>query len=514
MTSTAATGALSGRKTIVAGLMLSMFLVALDGTVVSTAMPSIVGNLGGFSLYAWVPSVYLLTTAVSTPLYGKIADLTGRKRILFVGIGLFLLGSAASGASQSMLMLIIFRALQGLGAGAVMPVTTTIIADIFSLEQRARMQGLFSSVWGISSVIGPLLGGALVDGIGWRWIFYLNIPFGLLAIALISSAFREQPVTRQHALDTLGAGYLATALTALLLVLIEGGQAWAWLSWQSALLASLAIVTFAAFIVQERRAVEPVIPLSLFSSRIIVVPAIGTFFAGIVIIGVTFEVPLFVQGLLGGDALKAGLALTPMSIGWPLAGAISGRLAIRFGYRATATAGMILNVVGAGLFLSLSPGSSLWQPAVFSFVVGVGMGLSTTPMLIAVQSAVPWARRGLATATNMFVRSFGQVVGLAVMGAIINAATGSLAGSVTSQSLEIQRRHDIPAATLVHIHTALFHGIHQAFLSGFAAAIVGVLVVAALPGGSAREHVVDEGDTAVRTSESEAPAQAVAPRVS
>ena len=183
-----------------AGLMLSMFLVALDGTIVSTAMPSIVGNLGGFALYAWVPSIYLLTTAVTTPLYGKLADLFGRKRVLFVGIGLFLLGSVLSGAAPSMVVLILFRALQGLGAGAVMPVTTTIIGDIFTLEQRARVQGVFSSVWGVASVIGPLLGGLLVDNVGWRWIFYLNLPVGALAVLMIERFFHEQAVRRSRCL--------------------------------------------------------------------------------------------------------------------------------------------------------------------------------------------------------------------------------------------------------------------------------------------------------------------------
>src|SRR5947209_11411446 len=215
---------------LVAGLMLSMFLVALDSTIVSTAMPTIAASLNGFSLYAWVPSIYLLATAVTTPIYGKLSDLFGRKHVLFFGIGAFILGSAACGAAPSMLTLIIFRAVQGVGAGAVFPVTMTIIGDLFSLEQRARMQGLFSSVWGVSSVAGPLAGGTLVDSIGWRWIFYLNLPVGIVATVLIALFFRERTEHRQHVLDLRGATYLTVALTALLLLLIEGGDAWAWVS--------------------------------------------------------------------------------------------------------------------------------------------------------------------------------------------------------------------------------------------------------------------------------------------
>lgn len=478
-----------GTAPIVAGLMLSMFLVALDATIVSTAMPSIVGNLGGFTLYAWVPAVYLLTTAVSTPIYGKLSDLFGRKPVLFFGIGLFLLGSVTSGAAPTMLLLIVFRALQGLGAGAVQPITITIIGDIFTLEQRARVQGFFSSVWGVSSLIGPLLGGWLVDSVGWRWIFYLNLPVGLLAITAIGWFFHEQPVSRRHRLDLAGATLLTCALTAVLLFLIEGNQAWPWVSIQSLALVVIGLSSLALFISQERHAAEPVVPLDLFQSRIIAVSSVGMFFAGAVMIGVTFEVPLFAQGVLGQDALHAGLALAPMTLGWPLAGAVSGRLALRFGYRATAVAGLICDVVGVALLLTLGPASSIAEAAAFSFLVGVGLGLSSTPMLIAVQSAVAWSRRGIATGTNMFVRSFGSVVGLAVMGAIVNHATGSVGGSTaTNQVLDVRAHHAVPPALLHQIHLTIFSGVHQTFFAVLVSAVLGLIVVFYLPGGSAREH--------------------------
>jgi EmrB/QacA subfamily drug resistance transporter len=474
-------------RPIIAGLMLSMFLVALDGTIVSTAMPTIAGDLNGFALYAWVPSIYLLTSAVTTPIYGKVADLFGRKHVLFLGIGLFLLGSITSGAATSIGLLILFRGIQGLGAGAVQPVTMTIIGDIFTLEQRARMQGLFSSVWGISSVLGPLLGGAMVDNIGWRWIFYLNIPVGILAVIMIGTFFHEHAVPRRHTLDLAGATYLTVGLSAMLLLFIEGGSAWPWLSWQTAALSVVGLVALALFFREERRAAEPVLPLNLFNVRIIAVSTLAAIFSGAVMIGVTFEIPLYIQGVLGNDALHAGLALSPMSLGWPLAASISGRLAIRFGYRHTSLVGCALIVIGVGFLLELGLTDGFLLACLLSFVIGAGMGLSTTPMMIAVQSAVAWARRGIATSTIIFMRNFGGVVGLAVMGAIINNATGSIrSSSATNEALRLS--HRVPAAVVERIHRVLLDGIHHAFLAALIASVITLAIAFFLPGGSAHEH--------------------------
>jgi EmrB/QacA subfamily drug resistance transporter len=477
---------------VVAGLMLSMFLVALDGTVVSTAMPSIAADLKGFNLYAWVPAIYLLTTAVTTPIYGKLSDLFGRKPILYVGIGLFLLGSITSGMAPNMLFLIVARAVQGLGAGAVQPITMTIIGDFFSLEQRARVQGFFSSVWGISSVIGPLVGGLFVDNVGWRWIFYINIPFGIFATVLISMFFHEKAVHREHKLDILGATLMTAGLTAVLLFLIEGGQAWPWVSLQSGGLLIVTALALALFLWQERRAAEPALPLDLFHSRIISVSALGSFFAGVVLISVSFEIPLFVQGVLGEDALHAGVALAPMSIGWPLAGSIAGRLVIRYGYRWTAVTGMVLDVIGMALLLTIGTSSSFIVVSGYCFIVGVGLGLASNPMLIAVQSAVAWARRGVATATNMFVRSFGSVVGLALMGAIINRATAGYSNASENQAISVHGHHNLSPVLLQHIHQSLFDGIHIAFIAALVAAVLGTAVVSRLPSGSALEHQAAE----------------------
>jgi EmrB/QacA subfamily drug resistance transporter len=471
--------------------MLCMFLVALDGTIVSTAMPTIAGDLNGFALYAWVPSIYLLTSAVSTPIYGKVADLFGRKPVLFLGIGLFLLGSVTSGAATSIGLLILFRGIQGLGAGAVQPITMTIIGDIFTLEQRARMQGVFSSVWGISSVLGPLLGGTMVDNIGWRWIFYLNLPVGILAVIMIASFFHERSVHRRHALDLAGATYLTAGLSAMLLLFIEGGSAWPWLSWQTAALSVGGLLALLLFFREERRAPEPVLPLNLFGVRIIAVSTLASMFSGAVMIGVTFEIPLYIQGVLGNDALHAGLALAPMSLGWPIAASISGRLAIRFGYRKTALVGSVLIVIGVAFLLTLGFSNGFLRSSIFSFVIGAGMGLSTTPMTIAVQSAVSWARRGIATGTMIFMRSFGGVIGLAIMGAIINNATGAIRTS-SSTNAALRLSHHVPPAVIERVHRVLLAGIHHAFLAALVASIIALVIAVFLPGGSAREHELRE----------------------
>lgn len=280
-------------------------------------------------------------------------------------------------------------------------------------------------------------------------------------------------------------------MTALLLFLIEGGQAWAWVSVQSGLLLIATVSSLGLFIRQELHAVEPALPLDLFKSRIITVSALGSFFAGVVLISVSFEIPLFVQGVLGEDALHAGIALAPMSFGWPLAGSIAGRLAIRYGYRRTAATGMVLDAIGVALLLTVGESSSYVWVSGICFVIGVGLGLSSNPMLIAVQSAVAWARRGVATATYMFVRSFGSVVGLAVMGAIINHATAGNSSTAENQALSVHGHGAVAPALLKHIHDALFSGIYMAFIAAFVAAIIGTIVVSRLPGGSALEHAVE-----------------------
>src|SRR6266496_5677142 len=325
---------------ITIALMLGMALAALDTTIVGTAMPSIVGKLGGITLYSWVFSIYLLTSTTTVPIYGKLADLYGRKPLFLFGTALFLIGSAASGAAQSMEQLILFRAIQGSGAGAVLPIVLTIIGDIFALEERAKVQGLFSGVWGLSSIVGPALGGVIVDHFSWRWVFYINIPFGLLSAFLLIVFLKENVERKKHSIDYLGSLLLTVGIVALLFALLQGGVTWAWISLPSLGLFTLAIVLLVLFLLQEARAPEPILPLTLFTNRIITISSIGGGILGVVLFGITSYVPLFVQGVRGGTATSAGVTLGPLLVAWPIAATLSGRIVIRYGYRFTAVLGM------------------------------------------------------------------------------------------------------------------------------------------------------------------------------
>lgn len=472
------------RRTIpvIISLMLTLFLTALDTTIVNTALPSISGSLGNFALYAWVPSIYLLTTAVSTPIWGKLADLYGRRPVLYAGMGIFLLGSVLSGAAPSMIFLVITRAVQGLGAGAVQPVTTTIVGDMFEPRQRARVQGFFSSVWGIAALLGPLSGGLLSDNLNWRWIFYVNVPIVILAFVLLHVFFVERGVQRDHSLDYLGASFLTLTLTALLLLVLNGETVWPWLSAQSALLVAVVVAGAVLLVRQERRAAEPVLPLALFRLKMVAVSMVAGFCIGMLRIGISFQVPLFVQGVLSRDAVQAGLALAPMSIGWPLAGSFSGRLALRYGYRTVSLCGMACCALGVCLLLTLGADSSFVSVSAFAFIVGLGLGLSATPVLVSLQSAVTWKQRGVATGSQMFMRNFGSVVGLALVGLIINHALAGKATSRTiSQVLSVRGRTSLTQPARDAIRHALLTGMHAAFFVALISAVVGFAALLAFP---------------------------------
>src|SRR5215469_16281759 len=334
---------------VTVALMLGMSLAALDTTIVGTALPSIVGKLGGISLYSWVFSVYLLTSTTTVPVYGKLADLYGRKPIFLFGSGLFLLGSIFCGAAQSMEQLIVFRAIQGLGAGAVLPIVLTIIGDIYELKERAKVQGLFSGVWGLSSIIGPALGGLIVDHFSWRWVFYINIPFGLISGILLTIYLKENVERKKQHLDYIGTLTLTSSIVALLFALLQGGTSWAWDSLPSIGLFALFIVLIGLFLREERRAADPILPLTLFNNRIIAVSSIGGLVLGVLMFGVSSYVPLFVQGVKGGTATSAGIVLGPFLLAWPIAATLSSRIVIRYGYRFTSVLGLGLATLAAAM---------------------------------------------------------------------------------------------------------------------------------------------------------------------
>ncbi len=472
MTSTgisrASVGLRSERGPILLAVMLSIGLVAIDATILATAVPAIVGDLGGFTQFPWLFSVYLLAQAVSVPVYGKVADLFGRKPVMLVGIGLFLAGSLMCGLAWSMTSLIVFRVVQGLGAGAVQPMGMTIVGDIYSLEERAKVQGYIASVWAMSSVIGPTLGGVFADYLSWRWIFFVNLPIGIAAAFVLLRRFHENIERRSHRIDYLGAGLLAVGGTILLLALLEGGQRWAWDSATSVLLFALGVLALVVFVLVERRAAEPVLPLWVLRNRTLATANLASLVVGVLTLGLSSYVPVFAQGVLGHGAVVGGLALAAMTLGWPVAASTSGRFYLTIGFRLTLLLGALFAVVGSSLLLLVDADSSIWALAVPCFVMGLGFGYVASPAVIAAQSTVTWQHRGVVTGTNMFARSVGSALGVAVLGAIANAEVRSQLGS--------------SAAQLEHVAAGVLEpALHDVFLVSAALATTLVLIGAFMP---------------------------------
>jgi MFS family permease len=416
--------------------MVSTGLIAIDATVLATAVPSIVRELGGFSAFPWLFSVYLLAQAVSVPVYAKLADTVGRKPLILFGIGIFLLGSVLCGLAWSMPALIAFRALQGLGAGAVQPMSITIAGDIYSVAERARVQGYIASVWGASSVIGPALGGLFAQLHLWRWIFFVNVPLCLLAGVLIWRNFHERVERRRHRVDYAGAVLLMGAMTLLILGVLEGGQAWAWSSPTSIAVFAAGTVLFVAFVFVERRAAEPVLPLWVLSRRLLLTTGLIALGVGAILIGLTSYVPTYLQGSIAAPPLVAGLALAALTLGWPLAATFSGRLFyMRYGFRPTVLIGMGLVLVGVLILVLRAQSPQVAVVALACFVMGLGLGLVASPSLIAAQASVGWAERGVVTGANMFARSIGSAVGVAIFGAVANAVLDRSGGPTQPQAV-------------------------------------------------------------------------------
>lgn len=483
-----AVGLRSERGPVLASVMLTVGLVALDSTIIATAVPSVVRDLGGFSHFPWLFSVYLLTQAVTTPLYGKLSDVLGRRPVMFAGIAVFLLGSVLCGFAWSMLTLIIFRAVQGIGAGAISPMSMTIIGDLYTVEERARVQGYVAGVWAVSSVIGPTLGGVFADYLSWRWIFFVNIPLGLAAAWMLARHLKERVERREHRIDYLGASLLVTGCTLLILGTLEGGTTWAWTSAPSVVIFTVGAVLMVAFWFVERRAAEPVLPLWVFRHRTLVGGNLSALVVGALLIGLTSYVPNFAQGVLGASAVLAGFVVAAMTLGWPIAATLSGRIYLRIGFRDTALAGSAVIIAGTVMCALLGRYTGIPLLAVACFVVGVGLGLTASPNLVAVQSVVGWDRRGVVTGTNMFFRSIGSAVGAAVFGAIANATLDRrfaaapegvrerLGGGVDATDVVLKAK-DTPPAVLDYARGSLYAATHHVFV---ALAVVAVLGVGAL----------------------------------
>jgi EmrB/QacA subfamily drug resistance transporter len=432
-------GLRSERGPILAAVMLATALVAIDSTIIATAVPSIVRDIGGFAEFPWLFSIYLLAQAVSVPVYGKLSDLFGRKPVILWGIGLFLIGSVMCGAAWNVWLLIAFRVVQGLGAGAIMPTTITIVGDLYSVQERARVQGYIASVWGVASVVGPALGGVFSEYVSWRWIFFVNVPLCLFAAAMVVRRFHERLDRSRPAIDYRGAALLTAGLTLVILGVLEGGQAWAWDSPPSIAVLAVGGAALIAFGFVERTAAEPVLPLWVFRRRLLVASGLTSFGVGAILLGLSSYVPTFVQDVLGTGPLVAGFALATLLLGWPIAASQSGRLYLRIGFRGCALIGTSIVLVGSALMLLLGGHSTVAEVAAFCLVIGLGMGLTAAPTLVAAQSSVGWGDRGVVTANNIFLRSLGSSLGVAVFGAIANATIGD--GQVDPAALTTAVHH-------------------------------------------------------------------------
>ncbi|BDZ48310.1 MFS transporter [Frondihabitans sucicola] len=439
----------SERGPILIALMLTTGLVAIDSTIVATAVPSIVHDIGGFSSFPWVFSIYLLAQAVSVPIYAKLSDVVGRKPIILIGIGLFLLGSILCGFAWSMPALILFRVVQGLGAGAVQPMAITIAGDIYTLKERAKAQGYLASVWAISSVVGPTLGGVFSSLGIWRGIFFVNVPLCLLAAWMLLRAFHENIERTRHRVDYLGAGLLTVSLSLLILAVLEGGQAWAWNSPQSIAAFAVGAVVLAAFLVVERRAAEPVLPQWVFSRRLLLTTSLISFGVGAIILGLTSYVPTYLEGAINVSPILAGLALAALTLGWPVSASQSGKLYLRIGFRSTVLIGVGLALVGSALLAVTAGRPNLIVVAASCFVIGLGLGLVATPSLIAAQSSVEWNERGVVTGTNLFARSIGSALGVAVFGAVANAIYAETTGGDAIPSVIVSASSAVFVAVVV-----------------------------------------------------------------
>jgi EmrB/QacA subfamily drug resistance transporter len=489
------------RWAVTAGVMTGMFLAALEATVVSTAMPTVIASLGGLSHYSWVFSAYLITSTVTVPVWGKLSDLYGRRLFYQLGIAVFLLGSVLSGMSTSMAQLIIFRSIQGLGAGALVPLGMTIIGDIYTISERARMQAFFSGVWGLASVIGPVAGGFITDQLSWRWVFYLNLPVGLAAALIMGLALKEPRRTERPTIDYAGAATLMASITLLMLALVEGGTSLRTLTSLSNLALFAGAATLAAlFVWIELRVKDPVVPFQLFRNRVVTVAVVAGFLAGVSMFGAITFVPLFAQGALGATATEAGSFLTPLMLSWVSLSIIGGRLLLKIGYRPTTIAGFALLTLGFVLLSSFGRAT----PRVWLYfdliMIGAGLGLTMLTLLIAVQQSVPRGQLGVATSLNQFARSIGGAFGVAVMGAVLSAGlashlnevarrgTGALTPEHAAQLaanpnalIEPQARATLPPTALEALQDSMTSAIHNVFWVGTVLAALALLVSFWLP---------------------------------
>ncbi|MDE0343962.1 MAG: MDR family MFS transporter [Deltaproteobacteria bacterium] len=485
----------------VAGVMLAVFLFAIDATIVSSAMPTVVSQLGDIDLYSWVFSVYMLTSALATPIFGKLSDLYSRRTLILLAIATFVVGSVACGAAQSMTQLIVFRAVQGMGGGAVYALAFIIVGVVFPIEQRARMQGLIASVWGVASVLGPAGGGFIAEYWDWRWIFWINLPLGVGAAGLIILGFSEQRAEgARRSLDLAGAAILLSALMLLFYGLLVAANQIDLITAESVSVVVGVVVLLGLFIFVEGKTRDPLLPMALFHLPGYSRPAYLSLLAAMGIFGVVGFLPLYVQGALGGSASLAGVALLPLSVGWTAGSMTAGRVTTSWGYRRVCTTGMGLIVAGYIPFMLLEEAGGMTVMLVATFAAGTGMGMTNVTALVAAQGAVPFQNLGVATSTVMLFRTIGGALIISIMGSILlqrmNAAftviaadlKASVPDSVLQKLLNPQNLLDpatralIPPDLMPALIGALVNALWWAFLVGLGAAAAGLMLSCFLQG--------------------------------
>lgn len=486
---------------IILAVDLGVLLAALDSTIVGTAMPTVIASLGGLDIYSWVFSAYLLTYTISMPIFGKLSDLYGRKGFYLLGIGIFLLGSALCGLSRSMEQLIAFRALQGIGGGGLFAIALTIFGDIFPPVERGRMQGYLSAVWGFSSLVGPLSGGFIVDHLGWRWVFYVNLPIGLLATTMIIVGYHEPVVERgRPSIDYLGAATLSAGIASLLFGTLLVGRGHAWSSQEVLSFVAASAFLLLLFLYVEAHTSEPLLPLAIFKNRTFSVTSICSFLAGMGMFGAVTFLPLFVQGVIGGSATNAGVVLTPMSLGWVTGSTGGGRLVNRLGYRQLGVTGMGLMTAGFFLLSRQGSQSALGSVIIDGLIIGLGMGFITITIITAVQNRTEAAHRGIATSSVLFFRMIGATVGVAVLGTVLSSqlesnlrVTANPGPGVQGAPVTMVRsidprilltpigRSTLAPEALALMREGLARSLRLVFLLGFGIAAAGALASAFLP---------------------------------
>ena len=491
---------------IIGGLMAGMLLAALDQSIVGTALPVIVSDLGGLNHLSWVVTAYLLTSTAMTPLWGKISDLYGRRIIFQLTIIIFLIGSALCGLSQNMPQLIAFRAIQGIGGGGLMAIAFAIIGDVIPPRERGRYQGYFGAVFGLSSVAGPLLGGWITDTISWRWIFYINLPIGAVALVVTSIALKMPVIKRNHKIDYLGASMIVAGVTSLLLYLNWAGEHYGWTDPNALMLVGLAIVFTIAFVFVEFRADEPIIPMRLFRNQIFTVGNIFGFLIGFAMFGGAIYLPLYFQAVMGMSPTRSGLAMLPMVIGIFSMSIVSGQLITRTGkYKIYPIIGSVILIASLILLSTIKMDTAYWVIAIYAYLFGTGLGLAMMTIVTPIQNAVEMRDMGVATSSTTFGRSLGGAIGVALFGAILStrlghylleafSKVGGAASSVNINSNDVSALQSLPEPTRTLVLTAYTHAITDIFLVAIPIIVIALIVVCFMKEIPLRAHQLTVAD--------------------